>query len=181
MTGFAPLVTDRLVLRLPRPADAPAIQRFAGDERVARMTAAIPYPYPDGAAEAWIAKCIRQAKSGDGWQLAVAGRHDDILIGAVRLEPEVAGAPPELGYWIAVPHWGRGFATEAARRLLAFGFDAGGYGDVRSHALADNAASRRVLEKVGLEFDGLATVEHRGRNAVAAFYATTRDRWSRHG
>jgi RimJ/RimL family protein N-acetyltransferase len=181
VTGFAPLVTERLILRLPRPDDAPTIRRYAGDPRIALSTAAIPHPYPEGAAEAWIAECTRQAASGEGWQLVVTGRQDDGVIGAVRLEPELAGGPPELGYWIALPLWGRGFATEAARRLLAFGLTAGGTDEVRCHALADNTASRRVLEKVGLEFDGLATVEHRGRNAVAAFYSTNRERWSGRG
>ena len=178
MTGFAPLITARLVLRMPRPSDAPAIRRGASDERVATMTATIPHPYPDGAAEIWIADCARRVAAGEGWQLVVASRQDDTAIGAVGLDIEPPGTVPELSYWIAAEHWGRGFATESARRVIAFGFDAGGQAEIRGHALADNAASRRVLEKAGLDFDGLATVEHRGRNTLAAYYSTTKGRWS---
>ncbi len=177
-SAFAPLATERLVLRRLDPADAPLVQAYAGDERIALWTARIPHPYPDGAAATWIAETHAQMARAEGWQLAVARRADAQLIGAIGLEREGVGEVAELGYWIAVAAWGQGYATEAARRLIRFGFEAG-IAEIRAHALPDNAPSRRVLEKAGLVYQGPATVtlEQRGGNAEVACYAASRAAW----
>lgn len=177
MSDFVLLETARLRLRPLRADDAPAIQRYAGDARVAVTTARIPHPYPDGAAEAWIAEAANQMAEDRGWQLAIARRSDDALIGAIGLERDEVGGSAELGYWIAVPAWGHGYATEAARALAGFGFARGGLAQIHAHALVDNLASRRVLEKIGLAYQGLATVEARGRNVTVACYALERAAW----
>jgi RimJ/RimL family protein N-acetyltransferase len=173
------LQTQRLLLRPPNPADAPAIQRFAGDERIARWTARIPHPYPEGAAEGWIAETREQSARGDGWQLAVTRRPDGALVGAVGLERDEDGISAELGYWIAVPFWGLGYATEAARRIIRFGFQETDIRNIHANALTENAASRRVLEKAGLGYVGQATItlELRGRDAEVACYALARAEW----
>lgn len=181
MTVFAPLATERLVLRRLRPADAPAVERYAGDETVARMTARIPHPYPAGLAASWIAETHGQMARGEGWQLAVAGLADDALLGAVSLEKDDADSAAELGYWIGRPHWGHGFATEAARRMLAFAFATAGLREVRAHCMAENVVSRRVLEKLGMAFQGPATIEARGRNVAVRVYALDRARWRAQG
>jgi len=174
---FLPLATGRLLLRRLEPLDVPAIERYAGDEDVARMTARIPHPYPPGMAAAWVAETHRQMAGGLGWQLAVATLADGALVGAIGLEKDEADAAAELGYWIGRPHWGRGYATEAARRLIAFGFQEGGLREVRAHCMAVNAASRRVLEKLGMAFQGPATVEARGRNVEVRTYALDVAAW----
>jgi RimJ/RimL family protein N-acetyltransferase len=176
---FAPLLTARLTLRRLEPADAPAIQRHAGDERVARWTARIPHPYPDGAAATWIAETHEQLAQGSGWQLAIATRADGRLVGVTGLERDEDRVAAELGYWIAVPEWGQGYASEAARRMVRFAFEATDLAQVHARALPDNAASRRVLEKAGLGYVGRATVtlDARGRNAEVVCYALDRRDW----
>jgi len=176
---IAPLHTARLVLRPLEPADAPAIQRYAGDERIARWTARIPHPYPDGAAETWIAETREQSARREGWQLAVTRPADGALVGAIGLERDADGGSAELGYWIAVPFWGLGYATEAARRMIRFGFQTVDVATIHANALTANAASRRVLEKAGLGYVGPATItlEMRGRNAEVACYALARADW----
>lgn len=181
MTALPLLETARLRLRALRDADAPDIRRYAGDNRVAAMTARIPHPYPDGAAEAWIVEAARQAAAGVGWQLAVSRIGDDALIGAIGLERDEVGQSAELGYWIALPAWGHGYATEAARRVVAFGFDNAGLDGIHALALTENLASRRVLEKSGLLYQGLATVDARGTNATVATFALTRAEWANVG
>lgn len=179
MVEFTPLLSDRLALRRLEPTDAPAVQRYAGDERIARWTARIPHPYPDGAAEAWIAETHEQIARDDGWPLAVTRRADGALLGAVGLERDEDRISAELGYWIAVPYWGLGYATEAARRIVRFGFEASNVSNIHAHALTENAASRRVLEKAGLGYVGQATttLELRKRNAEVACYALARADW----
>jgi RimJ/RimL family protein N-acetyltransferase len=179
LIGFEPLLTPRLILRRLEPEDAALVQVYAGDRRVAHFTARIPHPYPDGAAAQWIGETHAQMERDAGWQLAIARRADEALIGAIGLEREEARNAAELGYWIAVPAWGRGYATEAARRLIRFGFEQARIDEIHAHALAENTASRRVLEKAGLAFQGFATVtlELRHTNARAACHAATRGTW----
>ena len=74
------------------------------------------------------------------------------IIGCVGLTRGDAGV--ELGYWIAREHWGRGFATEAARAVLAFGFTHLGVHRVEAHCVAENTGSAHVLEKIGLQLEG---------------------------
>jgi RimJ/RimL family protein N-acetyltransferase len=69
----------------------------------------------------------------------------------------VGGDPrsAELGYWIGRPHWGRGFATDAGRRVVGFGFRDLSLERIRSSCLLRNPASRRVLEKLGFRQTGV--------------------------
>jgi RimJ/RimL family protein N-acetyltransferase len=60
----------------------------------------------------------------------------------------------ELGYWIGVPFWGRGYATEAARAAVAFGFETLRLNRIYAHHFAGNTASQRVLEKIGMRHEG---------------------------
>jgi RimJ/RimL family protein N-acetyltransferase len=62
---------------------------------------------------------------------------------------------PELGYWIGVPFWGCGYATEAARSLIVRGFRELGYKSIAASARVSNPVSRRVLEKCGFEWTGV--------------------------
>ena len=178
MREFQPLTTERLTLRPLEPADAPAVQRYAGDERVARWTARIPHPYPDGAAEAWIAETHTQMARGEGWQLGIDARGVG-LVGAIGLERDEDRVSAELGYWVGVPFWGHGYATEAACRMVRFAFETTDLAQIHARALPDNAASRRVIEKVGLGLVGPATVslDVRGRNAEVVCYALERRAW----
>jgi RimJ/RimL family protein N-acetyltransferase len=71
----------------------------------------------------------------------------------------------ELGYWIGRPYWGRGYATAGARLVLSFGFGELGLRSIRATCLTTNAASARVLEKLGFEFEGPGPADSRGPTA----------------
>ena len=105
----AVLETERLVLRAPRREDADAIARLADDRRIAVNTARIPHPYGVDDAEQFIAAVNRR----DGEAVFVITL-DDALIGACGVDP--CEGVPEIGYWLGVPYWGEGYATEAAAR-----------------------------------------------------------------
>jgi len=178
MREFPPLLTERLTLRRLERADAAAVRRYAGDERVAHWTARIPHPYPDGAAEAWIAETLAQMARSEGWQLGIDARGVG-LVGAIGLERDEDRLSAELGYWVGVPYWGHGYATEAARHMIRFAFQATDLAQVHARVLPDNAASRRVLEAVGFTPTGPATVtlDARGYNAEALCVALERRAW----
>jgi RimJ/RimL family protein N-acetyltransferase len=149
------LETRRLWLRWPRRADAQAIIRLAGEKAVADMTALIPHPYPPDLAEKFVFN-VRQANAdGEGLKLAVTPKKKpNQLIGVVGIGPSRDDGAPELGYWLGQPHWGAGYATEAARALIDAFFAYAEHPEVTACARVVNPASRRVLEKCGFAFVG---------------------------
>ncbi|MDR6225119.1 GNAT family N-acetyltransferase [Desmospora profundinema] len=150
-----PLTTVRLHLQPFDLADAPAVQEWAKDARVAATTLNIPHPYPDGAAEDWIGSLHEQHHRNRGTTVAIRLRHDDTLIGAMGLGIHPQHNRAELAYWIGVPYWGQGYATEAARAVIRYGFQDLGLHRIWAAAMVHNPASSRVLEKAGLKREGL--------------------------
>ncbi len=150
MSPLPVLETPRLLLRGFVEEDAPRVRTLAGDRRVADTTLLIPHPYPEGAAEAWIVTHEAEWELGRGLTLAVTLRGEGRLIGAMGLSLDPAARAGELGYWIAVEEWGRGYCTEAARALIAHAFDRLGLERVTAHHFVRNPASGRVMEKLGM-------------------------------
>jgi RimJ/RimL family protein N-acetyltransferase len=143
------LKTRRLVLRAPRPDDAEAITELINDRRIAENTARIPHPYTLSDAETFI-----DAVTNGGEPAFLITRPDGQIVGGCGIGTLRADGP-EIGYWIGVPHWGNGYATEAARALIDHAFDKLGYTDLRAGARVSNPASRRVLEKCGFQWSGV--------------------------
>ena len=153
-SGPPTLRTARLVLRPFTAADAPAIQKYAGAPEVASTTTNIPHPYPDGGAEEWIATHAEGWKQGRQLTLAITSEAAG-LVGAVGLMIEPDHHRAELGYWVGVPFWGRGYATEAAEALLAYAFDNLDLHRVEASFFSRNPASGRVMEKIGMRKEGV--------------------------
>ena len=148
------LTTARLRLRPFTPADAPAVQRLAGAREVAATTLAIPHPYPDGAAEAWIATHAAAFAERRAATFAVTLHAGGELIGAIGLGLAPAHARAELGYWVGVPFWGQGYCTEAGHAMLEFGFRELGLNRVHAHHFTHNPASGAVMRKLGMRYEG---------------------------
>ena len=143
--------TDRLLLRPGWAEDAPALARAIADERIVRNLAVVPWPYSLRDAEAFLAAPRDPLLPSLLIFERTAGA--PLLVGSCGLGRRASGAV-ELGYWIARPHWGQGFATEAGRALLAIAKALGLERLEASHFL-DNPASGRVLEKLGFQSTGL--------------------------
>jgi RimJ/RimL family protein N-acetyltransferase len=154
------LKTARLVLRAPVRNDVPAIVALAGDRRVAENTARIPHPYSAADGLAAIA-AINQT----GGETVFAIELDGELIGLCGLDPRSDGG--ELGYWLGVPFWGRGYATEAARAVIDYAFAEQGHDVLQSGARVSNPASRRVLEKCGFQWTSVRLCRIRAINSAA--------------
>lgn len=148
------LTTERLLLRPFRMSDAAAVRELAGTWEVADTTLRVPHPYPDGAAEAWIAPQAYGFASGRLAVYAITDPEGDRLLGAVGLEIQQEHAQAELGYWVGVPFWGRGYATEAACELLRFGFGTMHLNRIQGRHFVRNPASGRVLRKLGMRHEG---------------------------
>ncbi|HEX9749691.1 MAG TPA: GNAT family N-acetyltransferase [candidate division Zixibacteria bacterium] len=150
---YPSLKTDRLVLRGFIPEDAPRVQALAGNRAVAATTALIPHPYPDGEAERWIETHNKEYGEGRSVTFAVTLRGSGELIGACSLTLCGRHKRAEIGFWIGEPYWGFGYATEAARAVIAFGF-ARGLNRIFAEHYHVNPASGRVLQKAGMTHEG---------------------------
>ena len=156
----APIETPRLILRAPRPRDAEGIAALANDLRIAENTVRLPHPYRVKDAEEFIAHVSRSDRD-IAYLIALAGRE---IIGVCGIAmPERSG--PELGYWIGVRRWGKGYATEAARAVIDHAFAELGCHTLSASVRVSNPASRRVLEKCGFQWTG---VELRRIRAIAS-------------
>jgi RimJ/RimL family protein N-acetyltransferase len=146
--------SSRLVLRPFTPHDAPTVQVLLSDAEIAAGTLRIPHPYPAGAAAEWIAGLAPKWAEGRfaAWALADAG--SDEPRGAISLRLAPAHQRAEVGYWVARAAWGQGYATEAVRAIVAYGFDALGLHRIEGHCYTDNPASARVMQRAGLRHEG---------------------------
>ena len=142
------LETERLVLRAPRLGDAKVVKTLANDRRIAENTARIPHPYKLSDAEDFISSANRSNET----VFLITAR--DVVIGACGFT-QVDRHPPEIGYWLGVKHWGKGYATEAVRALIDHAFGDLEHKALQSSVRVTNPASRRVLEKCGFQWTGV--------------------------
>jgi RimJ/RimL family protein N-acetyltransferase len=154
------LETERLVLRAPRLGDAKVVKTLANDRRIAENTARIPHPYKLSDAEDFIASANR----GNETVFLITSR--DAVIGACGFA-QVDRHPPEIGYWLGVKHWGKGYATEAVRALIDHAFTDLDCEALQSAARVTNPASRRVLEKCGFQWTGAGLLRIRAISSSA--------------
>jgi len=160
------LKTKRLVLRQFCTADAPRIHYLVNDKQVAYSTHYIPYPYPEGAAEEWLAEHAELVRCGKAAVFAVCQveaqkgtQAEDAeslqLIGTVGLAIADFDHQAEIGYWFGRDYWGQGFCTEAVNAVLDYGFEKLGLHRIYAQHIARNGASARVLEKAGFSKEGV--------------------------
>lgn len=154
MKGQPTIETKRLVLRPFSPEDAHVVQELAGHKDIASTTLNIPHPYEDGMAEEWIATHEERYRKGEAVIFAIRLREGDRLMGSVGLEISAKHGRAELGYWVAKPCWGMGYATEAAAAVVDYGFDALGLNRIFARHLTRNPASGRVIQKIGMTHEG---------------------------
>ncbi|MDR6552609.1 GNAT family N-acetyltransferase [Paenibacillus qinlingensis] len=146
--------THRLSLRLFKQSDAKMVQVLAGNVEVAGTTLSIPHPYPDGVAEAWIENTLRSLEKGDIYTFALVKKENDSLIGCMSLGVSKNHKRAELAYWIGQPFWGQGFATEAANRIVKFGFEELELNRIFAAAMTKNPGSYKVMNKIGMKEEG---------------------------
>lgn len=135
--------TPRLVIRPLAPDDWRAVHAYASDAAVMRYV-------PGGALSEDRARAFVGGNGGDEARAAAVLKSEGRLIGHLPFHPWFAPRIYEIG-WVFHPRYhGRGYATEAAAALLRHGFEALGLHRVVAACQPENAASRRVMEKIGM-------------------------------
>ena len=159
LTKRMPMETERLKLRSFERNDAMRIKGLAGDYEIAKTTLNIPHPYPEGAAEAFITRSHDAAKEGTHYDFAIVRKQDNELVGAIALGITPRYKRAEIAYWTGRPYWGKGYMTEAARRVLKFGFEDLDLNRIYAFAFTSNPASSTVMKKIGMTYEG-TLVQH---------------------
>lgn len=165
------LTTRRLRLRRPRPSDEAEMIALDSDPQVMRYVGSPPGPRTPAETAERARQRIGADHGGAGWWV-VEGRDDGAFHGLGLLLPMPDGDDFEVGYRLARRSWGRGIATEAAAAIVQHAFDDLGLGRVVAVAYADNAASRRVLDKLGFTCEG--PFQYRGAPVVRYAKAAAR-------
>ncbi len=139
-------------LRSWKMEDALALAEAGNNRNIwIRLRDRMPHPYTLADAQAYLVR-ISQDEKAHVACIEIQG----VVGGSIGLHPgeDVHRRTAELGYWIAEPFWGRGIATEAVRAFVAHGFETLPLDRIYASAYANNAASVRVLEKCGFQFEG---------------------------
>src|SRR5215470_4729397 len=147
------LQTARLTLRSYSAADIPDLIRLAGAREVAATTLRIPHPYTEQDGRDFIEAYA--GKSEPETRYAITRSADGQLCGGIGLRMDEPHRHAELGYWLGVPYWGQGYATEAARAMIKYGFETLGLHRIYASYVPTNVASGRVLQKIGMLREGL--------------------------
>jgi ribosomal-protein-alanine N-acetyltransferase len=173
------LETTRLVLRPFHKNDASSVQRLAGEWEIADTTLNIQHPYENGMAERWIETQEPGYEAGTLATFAVVLRNSKKLIGAIGLKIDRSFNKADLGYWIGKPYWNSGYATEAARAVVAAGFGELGLNRIYAFHLVRNASSGRVMEKLGMILEGQARQDTMkwGKYEDLVSYGMLREDW----
>ena len=181
------LETDRLTLRCPTAADAPAAFVWCSDPEVNRF---MPYSLYTSVED--VAAWLKTVEDGGLYDFAMVRREDGLVMGTCGVYPgDAPGQPWSFGYNLRRDCWGQGYATEAARAMIDFAFRTFGVREfVAGHAMA-NPASGRVMAHCGLvparlgsysRFDGsetfpacfrCLTLDHHGQAHRYAFLPMT--------
>ena len=145
--------TERLMLRIPRMDDAPAI--FAGwtqDKEVIRYLTWRPHQRIQET-EAFIQRCLSAWEHETRFPYVITLNESGEVIGMI--DPHIEGSRVGIGYGAARAHWGKGYVTEATRAIIDWAFQQPSIYRVYATTDVENVASQRVLEKVGMQCEGI--------------------------
>jgi RimJ/RimL family protein N-acetyltransferase len=155
--------TQRLLLRPGSAADAPALLAAIADPQIVRNLSSAPWPYSLADAER-LSSCEFTPEEP---RLFLFLQTSGDLVGVAGLD-RMPGGEMELGYWIARAHWNRGYASEAARRMVEIARTELKLQRLFAGYFVDNPASGQVLRKLGFtDMPGLVERHSRARGAAA--------------
>ena len=168
--SFALIIeTDRLLMRPFTRADLPTLVRLRADEDVVRYLGGPVRQSPDALARRIEFYMACYERHGYGMFL-ISRKADGVPVGTGGLQPLEESGDTEVGYGFDKPFWGCGYATETAAAWLRYGFERAKLARIVAVAIPENTGSRRVMEKLGMRYEGLR--EHYGSECV--FYTITR-------
>jgi len=173
------LETARLILRPYTQADISELVPLIGTREVAATTLRIPHPYTEQDGRAF----LEMAREGNRIWLAITRCSDGRQIGGMGLTVDEQHQHAELGYWLGVPFWRHGYASEAAREMLRYGFEDLGLHRIFASHFKHNPASGNVLRKIGMQHEGCQRehIQKWGEFVDSELYGILRSEWETSG
>ncbi len=147
------LESERLILRPFSIKDSARVKELAENKLIADVTANIPYPYPESLAKEWILSHAEKWKDKELASYGITLTESGLLIGAISLM-HLTSKEGELGYWVGVDYWSKGYCSEACKKVVDFGFNTLNLQRIHAHHLSRNPASGKVLLNSGLQHIG---------------------------
>ncbi|MEE6125764.1 GNAT family N-acetyltransferase [Chryseobacterium arthrosphaerae] len=149
MEKFPIIETERLILSQLEEKDIPFITEYLQHRIYSDLTSNIPYPYTENDAIFWLKMSKEAFENKSGYTFGIRNKEEE-LIGAIGLHDR-DDDKAELGYWIGIPYWNKGYVTEAARAIVDFGFKELGLNKIYATHFFHNPASGKIMEKIGME------------------------------
>lgn len=176
---FAPLSTARLDLVALSLEDAPAIFAYASDPEISRLVA-WPRHETIETSRRSVARSLIGYAQGGHYEWALKRRSDRVFIGTCGFgEIDFVQGVGDMNYVLARPHWGQGFATEAAAAVLQFGFARLGLRIIEANAFPENIRSSRVLFKLGMQYcETSAMSQESGALLPVRVWHIEREQWA---
>jgi RimJ/RimL family protein N-acetyltransferase len=146
--------SERLILRNLTDEDFDAVHAYASDPKVCTYMEWGPNTPEE--TRAHLARCIAEVTNPrPSWTMALVQKSDQRLIGSCSLTIDVGVTPgaASMGYVIHRELWGHGYATEAGKTMLAFGFNTLGLHRIWATCRPENTASAKVLQKIGMQYE----------------------------
>ncbi|SDI61733.1 GNAT family N-acetyltransferase [Chryseobacterium jejuense] len=150
---FPRIDTERLILSQLEEKDIPFIVEFLQHRIFSDLTSNIPYPYTEDDAKFWLKMSKDAFENKTGFTFGIRNKEEE-LIGAIGLHDR-EDDKAELGYWIGIPNWNKGYVTEAAKAIVNFGFEELELNKIYATHLIHNPASGKIMEKIGMEKEAL--------------------------
>ena len=141
--------TERLLIKTPEIDDKFELTQLINDKDVIKWLSEIPFPYTLSHAEEFIERSRERVLKQESYNFMIF--QDKKMIGGIGLS-EFNNKSCQVGYWLGKKYWGNGFATEALKSILDFGFDQLNLEKIYAAYKIGNEGSIRVLAKCGFEY-----------------------------
>jgi RimJ/RimL family protein N-acetyltransferase len=151
------LETKRLTLRDFKEGDQDSMRKKINNLKVSRYLLVVPYPYTRKDADWWINHCKEKQKEKPrtSYELAITIKPNKKVVGAVGIfKVNSYSGTAEIGYWLAEDFWRQGIMTEAASKIIDFGFNKLRLRKIKLPAFAPNIASNALAKKLGFVYEG---------------------------
>lgn len=148
--------TERLIMSSPHVSDLEKIKSILNtNEDYSKNTVNIPYPYTIENAKFWLNLAEVGIKNQNQFIFVIRLKNTNELIGGIDLGVNKQFHKAELGYWLDKKHWNNGFATEATKAIINFGFKELNLKRIFATHFEENLSSGRVMEKAGMKKEGI--------------------------
>jgi RimJ/RimL family protein N-acetyltransferase len=149
----------KFILRTPQKSDAADIAKNINNIKIVRNLAVVPFPYKLKDAKLYIDKMLRTMTKEKPTDYVMYIVIDNEVVGAVGAHHIEYGHKAEIGYWLGEKHWGKGIMSEAVKKFIPLVTKKFKLRRVAAKAFSYNPASMRILEKVGMKFEGVLKKE----------------------